>query len=209
MFKQLTCGALALLCAAVVVTAQTLPASPEGKAQAQFKGSYVKAANGEMQYEGGKWVEITYGRPILRGRTNISGSGADYGKVIKDDAPVWRAGTNASTRIRTELPLGFGANVLKPGEYSVFIDLKAGAWTLVFSNWPAQKVYDAANKAALWGSYGYTADKDEFRVPMTMTKNAMSVEQLTWAFVNVTDKGGELAIMWDKEIATVKFGLLF
>ena len=47
---------------------------------------------------GGKWVEITYGRPIKRGR-NVFGSGADYGKTLNAGAPVWRAGANQATRV--------------------------------------------------------------------------------------------------------------
>ncbi len=34
------------------------------------------------RYSGGKWIVIDYGRPILRGRTNISGAGPDYGKKV-------------------------------------------------------------------------------------------------------------------------------
>jgi hypothetical protein len=39
----------------------------------------------------GKWIEVTYGRPIKRGRTGLFGEGADYGKALKGGAPVWRA----------------------------------------------------------------------------------------------------------------------
>jgi hypothetical protein len=202
---MVTVGAVVLMSA--LAGAQAIPASPEGKSQAQVGGKYVKGARGGQTYEGGKWIEITYGRPILRGRDSIFGTGADYGKELNGGAPVWRAGANVSTRIRTEGALLMAGKTLPAGEYSLFIELKENAWTLIVSNWAAQKTYDPKNMAELWGSYNYTPDKDVLRAPMTHTKNAMSVEQLTWSIVNVTPTGGELAIMWGKEIATVAFKL--
>ena len=50
--------------------------------------------DGERAYSGGKWIEVTYSRPMLRGRTDIFGKGADYGKTVNGGAPVWRAGAN-------------------------------------------------------------------------------------------------------------------
>jgi hypothetical protein len=185
----------AVLAAMTVVAAQNPPASPEGKAQAQVGGGV----------KDGKWLEITYSRPILRGRTNIFGSGAKYGETLNAGAPVWRAGANVSTRLRTEAALTIGGKPVPAGEYSIFIDLKEGNWTFILSSWPAQLKYDKANTAALWGSYGYTPDKDVTRAPMKLMKSTVSVEQLTWGFINLTAKGGELAIWWDKEFATVPF----
>ena len=171
--KQLLAGMVIAVLVAVSVKAQTpkLPASPEGRAQTQVGGKWSAAQ--EPAYKGGKWIEITYGRPGLKGRTNIFGSGAAYGKGVNADAPVWRAGANVSTRLRTEVPLVIGGKTVAPGEYSIFIDLKEGAWTFILSNWDAQKTYDPNNKAALWGAYNYTPDKDVVRVPMKMAKNAM------------------------------------
>ncbi len=205
--KQLLAGAAIAVLAAVAVNAQAprLPASPEGRAQVQVGGKWV--AGQEATYQGGKWIEITYGRPGLKGRVNIFGSGADYGKGVNAGAPVWRAGANVTTRLRNEVPLVIGGKTLAPGEYSVFIDLKAGAWTFVLSTWDAQKTYDPNNKAALWGSFNYTPDKDVVRVPMKLAKNTVSIEQLTWSFVNMTATGGEIAIMWDKDVASVPFKL--
>ena len=60
----------------------------------------------------------------------------------------------------TEVPLMFGKTTVPPGEYSLFIDLKLPEWTLIISSWPAQDKFDPNNKAALWGAYGYTPDKD-------------------------------------------------
>jgi hypothetical protein len=205
--KSLLAGAAIAVLAAVAVNAQTprLPASPEGRAQVQVGGKWV--AGQEASYQGGKWIEITCGRPGLKGRANIFGAGADYGKGVNAGAPVWRAGANATTRLRTEVPLVIGGKTVAPGEYSVFIDLKAGAWTFVLSTWDAQKTYDPNNKAALWGSFGYTPDKDVVRVPMKLAKNTVSIEQLTWGFVNMTATGGEIAILWDKDVASVPFTL--
>jgi hypothetical protein len=180
------------------------PASPAGTAAAQVLGKYVKGARGES-YQGGKWIEVTYGRPILRGRQSIFGIGADYGKTVSDGSPVWRAGANQTTRLKTEVPLIFDGKTLPVGEYSVFVDLKVGAWTLIFSSWPAQEKYDPNNKAALWGSYGYTPDKDILRAAMKLGSLQFSVEQFTISFIDMTTDGGKLAMMWDKTMASVPF----
>ena len=73
---------------------------------------------------GGKWLEVTYSRPMLRGRTDIFGKGADYGKVVNGGAPVWRAGANATTKFKTEVPLMIGGKRVEPGSYDVFVELK-------------------------------------------------------------------------------------
>src|SRR5688500_15219054 len=102
--------ALAVALSTSLVTAQAKrPASPRGSAATQVGGKYDKPGG---RYVGGKWIEIEYGRPILRGRTNIFGSGADYGKTVYGGAPVWRAGADQSTRLRTEVPLEIGGKMI-------------------------------------------------------------------------------------------------
>jgi len=59
---------------------------------------------------GQDWIEITYGRPILRGRTNIFGAGADYGVKLNDSGPVWRAGANDTTLLRNGVALEIGGD---------------------------------------------------------------------------------------------------
>jgi len=195
------------LAAGVLAQTQTAPpraASPAGTAAAQVGGKYVEGARGPS-YQGGKWIEVTYGRPILRQRTNIFGTGADYGKAVNAGSPVWRAGANQTTRLKTEVPLVFDGKTLPAGEYSVFVELKAGAWTLIFSGWPAQEKYDPNNKAALWGSYGYTPDKDVLRTPMKVSTLPYSMDQFTIAFVDITADGGKLAMMWETTMAVAAF----
>ena len=180
------------------------PASPPGTAATQIGGKYVEVQGGQ-RYQDGKWIEVTYSRPIKRGRQNLFGAGADYGKKVSDGSPVWRAGANQTTRFKTEVPLVFDGKTLPAGEYSVFVELKENAWTLIFSNWPAQEKYDPKNKEALWGSYGYTPDKDVLRAAMKVETLPFSMDQFTIAFIDMAADGGKLALMWDKTMATASF----
>jgi hypothetical protein len=206
-----TCLSVAALAATIAVAgaqpaAPQRPLSPAGTASAMVGGQWVKGERG-MRYEGGKWIEITYNRPMLRQRSNIFGSGAEYGKTVSANSPVWRLGANQSTRIKSEVALKFGDKVLPAGEYSMFVDLKEGAWTLIFSTWGAQQKYDANDKTALWGSYNYTPDKDVLRVPMLVESIPLSLDQLTIGFADVTATGGRLAIWWDTTQASVAFSV--
>lgn len=203
-------GVLALL--GTLVSAQDpKPPSPDGTAAAQVLGKYVKPegrgapALGGANYEGGKWIEIVYGRPLKRGR-DPWGAGATYGRAILVGSPIWRAGANNTTRLRTEAPLVIGGKTIAPGEYTLFIDLKENNWTFVVSSWKAQIVEDMRDlKTALWGSYGYTPDKDVVRVPMKLETIPHAVEELTWSFVDMTNTSGAIALEWDKQFASVPF----
>lgn len=183
------------------------PASPPGTAATQLGGTVTMASGEYSGYPGGKWIEVTYNRPLLRQRPNIFGSGADYGTLVNAGAPVWRAGANQSTRFKTEAALTFGGKTLPAGEYSLFIALKPGAWTLIFSNWAAQQKYDPNNKEALWGAFNYTPDKDVLRTPMTVGTLPYSMEEFTIAFVDVTKTSATLAVMWDRTMASAAFAL--
>ena len=177
------------------------PASPRGEASTQIGGEYE-----ERRYENGKWIVVDYSRPILRGRTNIFGKGDTYGEMLNAGAPVWRAGANKSTRFMTEGDLTFGGQTLPAGEYSMFVDLKADGWTLIFSNHAAKDNFRDAGDG-LWGSYNYTDDKDVLRVPMAVSEHTDSFDQLTISFVNMSKMAGTLAIMWETTMATVDFTL--
>jgi hypothetical protein len=183
-----------------------MPASPRGTAATQVGGKWVVEKEGAApRYREGKWIVVDYGRPILRGRTDIFGSGADYGKKVNDDGPVWRAGANQTTRFKTEAPLVVAGKTLAAGEYSLFVDLKPGAWTLIFSNQPHQTKYDPNNKTETFGAYNYDPKFDVLRVPMTTSTGALSIDQFTIAFVDMTQQGGTLAMAWERTVATVAF----
>src|SRR5262245_30322891 len=178
MFRTSSATIASVILIGVALPAQqaTRPMSPEGSTQAQVQGKWTKGERpaftlGRENYTGGKWIEITYGRPLQRGR-DLFGSGPNYGKAVNDVGsatlpapPVWRAGANVSTRLKSEVPLVFGNRTVPAGEYSLFIDLKSSTeWTLIVSRWAAQVKFDPNDKNALWGAYGYTADKDVARI---------------------------------------------
>ena len=205
--RLITTGAAAMLLSAMLFAQGAgRPASPDGSSAAQVGGKYVSGQEGPV-YQGGKWIELTYGRPIKRGRDVFGGTGANYGKTVNPDAPVWRAGANVTTQLKTEVPLVINGKTLAPGTYTMFIDLKPNNWTLIVSSWKAQTQYDPANKAALFGAYDYTPDKDVVRAPMKLEAPPHAIEQLTWQFVDMTDAGGAIALVWDKTMASVPFKL--
>jgi hypothetical protein len=206
MRRRITGAAAAIIALGVVAIAQgNRPASPAGTAATQVGGHYAPGSD-QANYLGGKWIEITYSRPIKRSR-DVFGSGANYGKTLLAGAPVWRAGANVSTRLKTEVPLVIGGKMVPVGAYSLFIDLKPARWTLIVSSYAAAPTGGAANAEQLWGSFGYTPAKDIVRAPMTLKTLPDSVDQLTWNFVNMTDAGGALMLMWDKTMAETAFAV--
>ena len=201
---------LSVILAAVVVSLDAqaipeikLPPSPQGQASVQVGGRWEKTPTGGQRYVDGKWLVVDYGRPLLRSRANIFGTGADYGKTISDGSPVWRMGANDTTRLTTQAPLAVGGKTLAPGVYNVFAELKAGVWTLVLSTQPRQPKYDPNDKVLLYGSYNYDSKFDVLRAPMTVRQTDTSVEQLTIGFVNVTASAATLSVAWEKTVATI------
>ena len=206
--KVFAIGTVALALGAGLFAQGRRPASPPGTTATEVAGKYdPKAA--EPTYIGGKWIEITYGRPIKRGRDLFGGTGANYGKAVNPDAPVWRAGANNSTQLKNEVPLVINGKTIAPGTYTMFIDLKPNSWTLIVSNWKAAARFDPSNDAQktgeVFGAFGYSPEKDVVRAPMTVGTLPFSVDQLTWSFTDMSDAGGKMTIMWDKTVASVPF----
>jgi hypothetical protein len=184
-----------LICGiSVVAQQQRRQASPDGTSATQVNG---------------KWIEILYGRPILRGRPNIFGAGADYGKTLFDGGTVWRAGANVSTRLKSEATLEIGGKRVAPGEYVMVVDLKGPSdWTLILTKQPYALEFDPQNTKELYGAYNYRPDFDVTRAPMKTEALPFSVEQLTWVFTDVTPSGGTMRIAWEKVMASAPFNIV-
>ena len=151
---------------------------PAGTRRRRSGGAY----NDEGRYEGGSWIDIHYGRPILRGRQGIFGAGEEFGQRIYAGAPVWRVGADQTTTFTTEVDLLIGGQRLNAGEYTMFADLAdPTAWTLIFSTWGVKQTFTEDNPNALWGAYGYDDSKDVMRT-------TMSVETVDYSMGSVADR---------------------
>ena len=173
---------------------QRRPASPEGVTSTQVNG---------------RWIDIVYGRPILRGRTNTFGAGADSGKTLFDGGTVWRAGANVSTRLRNEVPLEVGGKRIPPGELVMLIDLKSEKdWTLILTAQSYALTYDPQNTKDLYGGFNYRPEHDVARAPMTVERLPYAVDQLTWTLTDVTPAGGTFRIAWERMMASAPFRIV-
>ena len=189
-----------LVLAANAVVAQNRSLSPRGYTATQLGGSY----NSEGSYEGGYWIDIYYGRPILRGRQGIFGEGAEYGQRLYAGAPLWRVGADQTTRFITESDLLIGGQRLVAGEYTMFADLSNSTrWILIFSTWAGKETPREDNPNALWGAYGYTDEKDVMRTTMSVAETSMSADNLWIGFTDMTQQGGTLNVVWDNQRAYV------
>ena len=151
--RTLTLGITLAMAGAALATAQdTPPLSPPGTASALVGAKWTKDKDGDPVAEGGKWLEVKYHRPSLRGRTNIFGTGADYGKKVANDKGLWRAGANATTTFKTDVPLMIGGKRIEPGTYAVLVELKEPAWTFILSSQPRAEKFDDPDKTKLYAT---------------------------------------------------------
>jgi hypothetical protein len=71
--RLIATGAAALaMTAGILAQGGGRPASPAGTAATQVGGTYDRSGD-EPVYKNGKWIEITYSRPIKRGRILFAG----------------------------------------------------------------------------------------------------------------------------------------
>ena len=202
---------VAAVVAAAVTTvseaaAQDRPLSTRGHTATQLGGAY----NDEGRYEGGYWIDVHYGRPILRGRRGVFGEGEEFGRRIYDGAPLWRVGADQTTTFTTEADLLIGGQRLNAGEYTLFADLSdPEAWTLIFTTWGVKQDFREDNPNALWGAYGYDDSKDVMRTTMSVETVDWSMDQLQIGFLDMTSQGGALYVHWDDQLATVPIELAY
>ena len=112
MTKTLVTSAVLVVAAALVVSAQSPPAS-----------ATVTIA--------GKTLSVRYSAPSVRGR-RIFGDG---GLLSRDPTyPAWRAGANAATTFRTDADLDVGGLSVPKGTYTLYVWVKdPEAWQLIVS----------------------------------------------------------------------------
>lgn len=138
----------------------------------------------------GKTISIKYSAPSLRGRTAFGPNG-----IISHDPqyPVWRAGANSATALKTDAELKIGSLTVPPGNYTLFVDTAASPWALIINKQTGQ-----------WG-LSYDKGQDLGRVPMDVTKPAAKVETYKMTLTGTGGNKGRLTLAWDETEASVDF----
>jgi len=162
-----------------------------GMAQMKAPASPPETASATIA---GKTITIKYSSPRVKGREgHIFGPGGLIQRTHKQ-YPVWRAGANAATALHTDADLTIGDLTVPKGDYTLFVDVSnPDQWTLIVSK-----------KTGEWG-LAYDPSDDLGKVPMTMSKPASMVEDLTWT---ITDQGGgkgTITLAWEDHSASVDF----
>jgi hypothetical protein len=141
---------------------------------------------------GGKTITITYSSPRVRGRE---------GQIFTKDGlighdpnyPVWRAGANGATTLKTDVGLVIGDLQVPAGTYTLFVDISD----------PAQWVLIVNKKTGEWG-LSYDATQDLGRTKMTMAKPPALVEDLKYTLKDLGGGKGMLTLAWENVSASVQ-----
>lgn len=135
----------------------------------------------------GATISIEYGRPYLKGRSDAE---------VMPPGEVWRTGADEATTLISDRMLMFGSLHVPAGTHTLYTIPNGDAWQLVISKATGQ-----------WGIPYPGAEQDLGRVPMTVTKNATPVDQLTIT-IEDTDAGGTLHVSWGTQKASVAFSVM-
>lgn len=122
-------------------------------------------------------IELTYGRPVARGRTL-------FGQLVPWDS-VWHPGADSASRISFDHDVIVEGKALKAGEYSLWlIARERGPWTIIFSN--AAHTFHRPYPGA---------SADALRIDVT-PETASHVESMTIDFPMVLRDDALMRIQW-------------
>lgn len=170
----------AALIAAVPLIAQNAPKKPPASPPATATGTI-----------GGKNISIVYSSPGVKGRE---------GKIFTPDGlisknphyPVWRAGANAATTLKTDGDLTIGDVKVPAGTYTLFVNISdPDNWTFIVSKATGE-----------WG-LAYDNTKDLGQTKMMMSKPPEMVENLIWKINDDGGGKGTISLAWENHAASV------
>jgi hypothetical protein len=166
----------AALMAVTPLIAQTAPKKPPASPPATASATIS-----------GKTISITYSAPGVKGREGKL-FGKD-GRISKDPHyPVWRAGANSATTLKTDGDIMLGDLMVPAGTYTLFVDISdPDNWTLIVNKQTGQ-----------WG-LAYDGTQDLGKTKMTMSKPAAMVENLVYTIAD-----GKLTLAWEDHSASVE-----
>lgn len=156
-------------------------------ASAQIETPQPSPAAEVKQTVGLTEISVMYSRPSKKKR-EIFGNLVPWNQM-------WRTGANKNTMITTDKMLIFGSDTLQPGTYAIFSKPMNNAWEVYFytdtENWGVPENWDDAKVAVKTAG-------------LVSTMND-ATETLTIGFENLTAKGADLSLTWDKTKVMVPF----
>jgi hypothetical protein len=140
---------------------------------------------------GGKSVSIAYSSPGVKGREGKIFS--KDGLISKDPHyPVWRAGANTATTLKTDGDLTIGDLRVPAGTYTLFVDISdPDNWSLIVNKQNGE-----------WG-LAYDGSQDLGKTKMKMSKPPAMVENLVYTLTDNGGGKGTLTLAWEDHSASV------
>jgi hypothetical protein len=143
-------------------------------------------------------VMVEYNRPGVKGREGkiwgqlVHAGFTDQGFGTSKAAP-WRAGANENTIIHFSTDVKVEGKELPAGVYGLFVAYDPNECTVIFSK-----------NHTSWGSFFYDDKEDALRVKVKPESTNNSVEWLKYEFMDETNTGATLALLWEKLKIPVK-----
>jgi hypothetical protein len=125
------------------------------------------------------YIDLTYSRPSLRGRTAFGG--------VVPNGTVWRTGANTVTKVRFGEEVKINGQSVPAGAYALLAIPDAKEWTFILNRDTAQ-----------WGTYEYKQALDLLRVKAKPTKLAAPAETMSLTVENLKPASADLVITWDR-----------
>ena len=151
-------------------------------AQERAEGGVRVSPNAAVsQNIGATEVNVTYGRPGLKGRSLES---------LAPAGQVWRTGANESAAITCSTDVMFGGELVEAGTYSLYT-IPGDNWTIIL------------NKKLSWGT-SYDVAADVIRVPAAVTTTeAAPMEWFAIYFDTLSETKTHLNLHWGTTLTAI------
>ncbi len=141
-------------------------------------------------------ISIDYSRPSVVALNGTDRTGHIWGEMVpygfelqssfgnKKPLP-WRAGANENTVVRFSHDAKVEGKVVKAGAYGLFVALRKGGGTIIFSK-----------DTTSWGSFFYEEANDALRIDV-VTETIALTPRLEYGFMNLTKKACTVVLDWE------------
>ena len=136
-----------------------------------------------MQMIGSTKVEITYSRPVARGRT-LFGALVPWGRI-------WNPGADTATAITVSAPVRINGSALPAGSYSIWATPGESEWTFIFSR--AHPVWHVP----------YRGGQDALHVT-AVPESSAHMETLAFYFPVVDGLSATLRLHWGEVVVPLR-----